>query len=147
MNTLIKSISHILLAIIISSCATYKTTYGHLIADEEIAQIKKNISTKDDILNLFGAPSFTLEYGNIAWYYVFENIEQKSLSTSKKIDRDVLIINFDKTGNKVVNFSKNKESFAGKYTIEKEHTESEFKSNVFHRYINGIGKATTPDKK
>ncbi len=131
----------------ISSCATYKTTHGHLITNEEIEQIKKNISTKDDVSNLFGAPSFVSEYGNKSWYYIFENIEQKSLSTNKKIVREIFVVNFDKTGNIVINFSKNKENFSGKYAIEKKQTESEFKSNIFYRYVNGIGKATTKEKK
>lgn len=142
MSNLITFIFYILIITVTSSCVTHRSTQGHQILDVETAQIKKNISTKNDIVDLFGLPSFTsLGYGNKTWYYVFDHIEQKSFSTNKKINRDILIINFNKTGNIVTNFSKKTQLFSGKYNIDQEHTKPELKTNIFYRYINGLGKS------
>ena len=60
--------------------------------------IKAGSSTKQDVLNTIGSPSFETQYGPKVWYYVSKKEESKAFFPPKVTERQTIAISFSNSG-------------------------------------------------
>lgn len=81
----------------IAGCEPDVAQTGAQPSPERLAQVKVGL-TKSDVLALIGSPSSTTTFGDNTWYYIGTRIEYVAFFTPDELDRQILEIDFDKTG-------------------------------------------------
>jgi len=85
------------LTVLLGSCAVTETQHGHLLppnAAEELAQA--NIS-QTRVVDLLGTPSAVSAFDRNRWYYVSEIQQHTAFFKPDVVDREVLILEFDRS--------------------------------------------------
>lgn len=73
-------------------------TRGNLPDPAKVKELKPGKVSKDDILDALGSPSSINLFGNETWYYISERTETIAFLEPKVLNRQVLIVEFDKAG-------------------------------------------------
>ena len=84
--------------LIVSGCADRVQTYGHILKEQDIAQLKIGISSKNDVLATLGTPSTIATFSKTRWYYLSALVTTKQFDEKKLDSRKVLILDFDESG-------------------------------------------------
>jgi len=81
-----------------SACGKRLETHGNIIKQDQLDRIKIGTHTRADISELLGSPSAIGTFNDKRWYYLTEKTAVKSLSREKVIEREIIVVNFDKQG-------------------------------------------------
>lgn len=81
-----------------TACEPVVDLRGNLPAPERLAEIKPGRFTKSDIQALLGTPASTAVFGDERWYYISSKIETVAFFKPEELERQVVIIDFDRTG-------------------------------------------------
>lgn len=80
------------------ACTPVVDNRGNLPHAEDLAQIVAGKTTRDDVQQLLGSPSATLNYGHESWQYISQRVETVAFFTPELKERQVIAINFDAQG-------------------------------------------------
>lgn len=86
----------------ISACAPQISYHGYVPTKTELSAIKVGLDTRDTVARAIGRPSMTAAVSDDSWYYVRSKFRDFALQGKREVDREVLVIRFDKAG-KVAN--------------------------------------------
>ncbi|MDR3667464.1 MAG: outer membrane protein assembly factor BamE [Ignavibacteriaceae bacterium] len=108
----------IILLFTLASCATMNTSVGKDFKDDQINKIQKDISTKADILELFGEPySKRINSDNETWTYYYQRIKSTAQScliiTTAKAESEVKSLEVSFSKEKVSDYSYSFQPFSG----------------------------------
>jgi outer membrane protein assembly factor BamE (lipoprotein component of BamABCDE complex) len=87
----------ILCASFLTSCLTTTKNKGYKIDQEDIASIKINVSTKQDVLNKLGTPSSRSQIGPDIWYYIYMQNKAWAFLKPKQTDIKVVAIKMNQS--------------------------------------------------
>lgn len=82
----------------LGACAPRIDTRGNQVHAEDIATIEAGQSTRNQIMERFGAPSSRGHYGVETWYYISEVTETTAFFAPEVKDRQIIAIEFDAAG-------------------------------------------------
>lgn len=129
---------------ILSSCSTAKQNEwfvnrnGNMPSEERISKIK-NGQTKNDVIQILGAPSAVVSFDNNSWIYMSSDIKRVAFQKPKELNRDILKLRFD-NNDKVIEIARlNKED--GK-ELQPCQDKTEVKGEnlgFFRKYFGGVG--------
>jgi outer membrane protein assembly factor BamE (lipoprotein component of BamABCDE complex) len=106
--------------------------------NDKIAELKKG-QTKMQVESLLGSPSAVSTLDNDKWIYMSSTLKKVAFFTPKIVDRDILTVEFDKSGN-VVSFSRLNEQNGQELAIDEDKTESGGHNiGFFKKYFGGVG--------
>jgi len=88
----------LILAFALSACAPRIFTRGNLPDPDRVAELKAGDITKDEVAELLGSPSTVASFGHEAWFYISERTESYAWFEPKVVERNVLVLEFDKEG-------------------------------------------------
>lgn len=92
-------LSAILLAGTVMSCAGVSDTRGNLPLTEVVDEIKPGRHTHREIVSMLGSPSTRATFEKQeTWYYIGEKTETLAFFKPKILERQILVIQFDKNG-------------------------------------------------
>ena len=87
------------LSVSLSACNVSRIdTRGNLPDPERVTELKPGEATKDDIVDSLGSPSSINTFGNETWYYISEKTETIAFLRPQVLQRNILIVEFDKKG-------------------------------------------------
>tara|TARA_B100001248_G_C27272469_1_gene403748 strand:- start:12 stop:458 length:447 start_codon:yes stop_codon:yes gene_type:complete len=97
MKIIKKSISVIipLFLIILFSCQPRITKHGNFFNSKNIQLIKKNKSSKSEIIEIFGEPTVKSTFSDNVWYYITLVQHEKAYFEIKNLENNILAITFD----------------------------------------------------
>ncbi|MDR3440836.1 outer membrane protein assembly factor BamE [Telmatospirillum sp.] len=81
-----------------TACDPVVDLRGNLPSQERLAEIKPGRFTKQDVTALLGTPASTAVFGDERWYYISSKIETIAFFKPEELERQVIIIDFDRTG-------------------------------------------------
>lgn len=89
----------VLVGLSVSACGLSRVvTRGNLPDPGRVAELKPGKATKDQILDSLGSPSSINSFGKETWYYISERTETVAFFRPEVLNRQVLVVEFDKTG-------------------------------------------------
>lgn len=71
---------------------------GNLPHPEDLAKIVAGQTTRDEVQQLLGSPSSSLNYGNESWQYISQRLESVAFFKPDLLERKVVAIDFDAQG-------------------------------------------------
>ncbi|MCW8836889.1 MAG: outer membrane protein assembly factor BamE [Rhodospirillales bacterium] len=86
------------IALTVIACAPRVETRGNLPDSELIAEISPGKVSKDEVVEILGAPSTVAMFDTEVWYYISERTETTAFFKPELTDRQVLVIRFDDKG-------------------------------------------------
>ncbi len=93
------SVAMVALSVSLSACNVSRIdTRGNLPDPERVTELKPGEATKDDIVDSLGSPSSINTFGNETWYYISEKTETIAFLRPQVLQRNILIVEFDKKG-------------------------------------------------
>ena len=111
---------------------------GNMPSEDKVKMVFKGQS-KNDVLNVLGSPSNIVSLDQDTWIYMSSDIKQVAFMAPKEINRDVLVIKFNKDGN-VSEIEKLGEEQGEKLKVAEEQTPNhEQKQGFFRKYFGGVG--------
>ena len=111
---------------------------GNMPSEDKVKMVFKGQS-KNDVLNLLGSPSNIVSFDQNTWIYMSSDIKKVAFMAPKEINRDVLVIKFNRDGN-VSSIDKLGQEQGQVLTVEKEQTPNhEQKIGFFRKYFGGVG--------
>ena len=93
----------------VTACSPIETYHGFVPPEAEIASLQIGVTTKDEVIGLFGQPIADRALQNNAIYYAASKFEQFGPFEPNEVDRQVLSVEFD-SADRVRNVSR--------YTLE-----------------------------
>lgn len=82
----------------LSACESRLNTRGNLLDPERIADIRPGELSRDEVAEILGSPSSITPFGSDTWYYISQRTETFAFFSPKVIERQILVISFDKDG-------------------------------------------------
>ena len=139
-----KIVLGLLCCVALSACSTAKQNEwfvnhnGNMPTEERISKIKAG-SSKDEVLQVLGAPSAAISFDENTWIYMSSDIKRVAFKKPEEINRDILRLRFNKD-DKVIEVTRlNKDN--GKELVPcKEKTEVKGENlGFFRKYFGGVG--------
>ena len=81
----------------ISACSNNIDPRGNAPLPENLAQIQPGRVTRSDVVALIGTPATASMFGDDHWYYISSHFRSFAFFKPEELDRQVIIIDFDKT--------------------------------------------------
>ena len=139
-----KIILGLLCCLALSACSAAKQKEwfvnhnGNMPTEDRIAKIKTG-STKDDVLQLLGAPSATISFDEKTWIYMSSDIKRVAFKKPEEINRDILKLRFNDE-DKVIEVARlNKEDGKDISTCEEKTEVKGENIGFFRKYFGGVG--------
>jgi outer membrane protein assembly factor BamE (lipoprotein component of BamABCDE complex) len=130
---------------IISGCAS-NTNRGQYVEDAKVARIKISKTTKEDLVENCGTPSFVSEFNKNKWYYVSRANKSNFLNRPKTLSQRVLIVEFD--NNNLVSYFEIQDNKNVNITLSGDKTlVAGTEKGLVSSYFSNIGKFSKSDKK
>jgi outer membrane protein assembly factor BamE (lipoprotein component of BamABCDE complex) len=82
----------------LSACSPRIHTRGNLPDVERVEELKPGDITKEEVAEILGSPSTVASFGNEAWLYISERTETLAWFHPEVMERNVLVLEFDKEG-------------------------------------------------
>ncbi len=95
---LFKALAVINIAFFLFACASDEQVNGQLPSPERIAMIEPGVSSRDDILELLGAPSTRPPFDDDYWYYIRKISHTVAFFEPFVLEQNILTIVFDDEG-------------------------------------------------
>ncbi|MHA1539944.1 MAG: outer membrane protein assembly factor BamE [Alphaproteobacteria bacterium] len=88
----------IFLLLLITACTPIIKQEGQLLSEEDVTSIVPYVHRTKDVQELLGSPSTTSQFTNNGkkWYYVGQKMKHNFFSMPEPVDRQVVVITFDK---------------------------------------------------
>ena len=87
-----------MLAVGIAGCSDNIDPRGNAPMPEALAQIQPGRVTRSDVVALIGTPATSSMFGDDHWYYISSHFQTVAFYAPEELDRQVIIIDFDKAG-------------------------------------------------
>ena len=88
-------VAGLLVTLAVAGCAPIERYHGFVPPEAEIASLEIGVSTKEEVIALFGEPIADRALQNNTIYYAASKFEQFGPFTPKEVDRQVLAVSFD----------------------------------------------------
>ena len=82
----------------LSACWNTVQLRGNTPDPADVAEIKPGVQSRQDIIDLLGSPSTVSTFEDNKWYYIGQKTQQVAFMKPEVLDRQVLVITFDKSG-------------------------------------------------
>ena len=139
-----KIVLGLLCCVFLSSCSTAKQNEwfvnhnGNMPTEDRIAKIT-NGSTKDEVIQILGAPSAIVSFDDNSWIYMSSDIKRVAFKKPEEINRDILKLRFDNS-NKVVEVTRLSKADGKEIVPCQEKTEVKGENlGFFRKYFGGVG--------
>ena len=110
---------------------------GNIPVDEKIAEVHKG-QTKQDVMNILGAPSLTTGLSDDHWIYMASTMKKVAFLRPEELNRKVLAITFD--DDKITKIEKLSLADGNNIKIDKDVTNAtEREQGFFRKYFGGGG--------
>lgn len=110
---------------------------GNIPVDEKIAEVHKG-QTKQDVMNILGAPSLTTGLSDDHWIYMASTMKKVAFLRPEELNRKVLAITFD--NDKITKIEKLSLADGNNIKIDKDVTNAtEREQGFFRKYFGGVG--------
>lgn len=110
---------------------------GNIPVDEKIAEVHKG-QTKQDVMNILGAPSLTTGLSDDHWIYMASTMKKVAFLRPEELNRKVLAITFD--NDKITKIEKLSLADGNNIKIDKNVTNAtEREQGFFRKYFGGVG--------
>ena len=86
------------MALGLSACESRLNTRGNLLDPERIADIRPGELSRDEVAEILGSPASITPIGSDTWYYISQRTETVAFFSPKVIERQILVISFNKDG-------------------------------------------------
>lgn len=128
----------------LSACSTAKQNEwfvshnGNMPSEERIAKITTG-STKDDVLQILGAPSAVISFDENTWIYMSSDIKRIAFAKPEEINRDILRLRFN-NDEKVTEITRLDENSGKELSPCRDETEVKGENlGFFRKYFGGVG--------
>ena len=111
MPTMKKLLIPAVAALALVGCKGIQDTAGYVALPELTESIEVGIDNKDSVERTLGRPTFTGQFNENDWYYVYQRTSQFAFRRPKVKDARVLHVQFDAAGN-VTSFTETDEELA-----------------------------------
>lgn len=91
-------VSMIAVCILASGCVKRVHYRGKAPDLEVLSTLKTGQSTKNDVLNSLGSPTFETQYGEKIWFYVSKKVEHKAFLPPEETEKQTIALSFNKSG-------------------------------------------------
>ncbi len=116
----------------------FVTHTGNMPSEERIAKVETGDS-KNEVLALLGAPSNVPSFDDNTWIYMSSDIERMAFFKPEEIDRNLLVVNFNKE-DKVTKITRLTKADGQDIVPSKAKTEVKGQEQGFFRkYFGGVG--------
>lgn len=139
-----KIVLGLLCCVVLSACSTAKQNEwfvnhnGNMPTEERIAKIK-NGSSKDEVLQVLGAPSATVSFDEKTWIYMSSDIKRVAFAKPEEINRDILRLRFNNE-DKVVEIARLDKNDGKDIVPCQDKTEVKGENlGFFRKYFGGVG--------
>lgn len=139
-----KMILGLLCCAVLCSCSATKQKEwfvnhnGNMPTEERIAKIKAG-STKDEVLQVLGAPSAMISFDEKTWIYMSSDIKRIAFKKPEEISRDILRLRFNNE-DRVIEVARLDKSDGKNLTPCEDKTEVKGENlGFFKKYFGGVG--------
>lgn len=125
---------------ILSACSsdTFVSYTGNMPSEERISDLRLG-QTKQDVIDILGAPSSVVPLDRDTWMYMSSEIKQIAFMPPEEIDRNILVIKFNKD-NKISAINKYNKKHGEEILISEDATaDHEQEQGFFQKYFGGVG--------
>lgn len=88
----------ILVFLFLAACTPMERVHGNIVEAAQIEQIKKGVSTKSDVLRVFGSPATVAPFDDSVWYYIGQKTEKRGIFDPKVTEGKIVTVSFDESG-------------------------------------------------
>ena len=138
-----KIVLGLLCCVALCACSTAKQNEwfvnhnGNMPTEERIAKIKTG-STKDDVLQILGAPSAVISFDENTWIYMSSDIKRVAFKKPEEINRDILRLRFNNE-DKVIEVARLNKDSGKELTPCADNTEVKGEDlGFFRKYFGGV---------
>lgn len=82
----------------LAACSNPIDLHGDRPDPAKLAEIKPGLSTKATVTQLLGSPSSTAAFDDNVWYYISDETQMSPFAKPKRLDQQVVAINFNAAG-------------------------------------------------
>ena len=135
----IRKILFISMLFLTSACSSdlFLVHNGNMPAQEKIDEIRLGQS-KQDVMNILGAPSLTTGLSDDHWIYMASTTKKVAFFHPEELERKVLAISFD--NNKISKIERLNLADGNKLPIDTDTTQTtEQEQGFFRKYFGGVG--------
>lgn len=135
----IRKILFISMLLLISACSSdlFLVHNGNMPAQERVDEIRLGQS-KQDVMNILGAPSLTTGLSDDHWIYMASTTKKVAFFRPEELERKVLAISFD--NNQISKIEKLNLADGNKLPIDTDTTQTtEQEQGFFRKYFGGVG--------
>lgn len=123
-----------------SACSSdmFVSNNGNMPSDERISQIRQG-NTKQEVINIIGAPSSVVSLDQNTWIYMSSEIKRVAFMEPKEVSRDILTIEFSQDG-KVENMQRLTKKNGKEISVSTDATKSMGHTpGFFEKFFGGVG--------
>ncbi len=135
----IRKIFFLLTSLAVSACSNdlFLVHNGNMPANEKISEVRLGQS-KQDVMNILGAPSLTTGLSDDHWIYMASTVKKVAFFRPEELDRKVLAISFD--NDQISKIEKLSLADGNNLKIDTNTTQTmEQEQGFFRKYFGGVG--------
>ncbi len=135
----IRKIFFLSISLMVSACSSdlFLVHNGNMPANEKISEIRMGQS-KQDVMNILGAPSLTTGLSDDHWIYMASTVKKVAFFRPEELDRKVLAISFD--NGQISKIEKLSLADGNNFKIDTHTTQTtEQEQGFFRKYFGGVG--------
>lgn len=135
----IRKIFFLSISLLLSACSNdlFLVHNGNMPANEKISEIRMGQS-KQDVMNILGAPSLTTGLSDDHWIYMASTVKKVAFFRPEELDRKVLAISFD--NGQISKIEKLSLADGNNFKIDTHTTQTtEQEQGFFRKYFGGVG--------
>ncbi len=135
----IRKIFFLSISLLLSACSNdlFLVHNGNMPANEKISEVHLGQS-KQDVMNILGAPSLTTGLSDDHWIYMASTVKKVAFFRPEELDRKVLAISFD--NGQISKIEKLSLADGNNFKIDTHTTQTtEQEQGFFRKYFGGVG--------
>ncbi len=135
----IRKIFFLSISLVLSACSNdlFLVHNGNMPANEKISEVHLGQS-KQDVMNILGAPSLTTGLSDDHWIYMASTVKKVAFFRPEELDRKVLAISFD--NGQISKIEKLSLADGNNFKIDTHTTQTtEQEQGFFRKYFGGVG--------
>lgn len=135
----IRKIFFLSISLVLSACSNdlFLVHNGNMPANEKISEVHLGQS-KQDVMNILGAPSLTTGLSDDHWIYMASTVKKVAFFRPEELDRKVLAISFD--NGQISKIEKLSLADGNNFKIDTHTTQTtEQGQGFFRKYFGGVG--------
>lgn len=82
----------------VMACTPIFTNHGYIPDEQDLAELKTGVDTRDSVAAFLGRPSAEGLIGDVEWFYVQSRWKAVGAHAPREVDRQVVAISFDENG-------------------------------------------------